>query len=182
MRGILGLLPILFLCLAASSKPSTSTADANQPTPRSTDASTPTQPVPTRVAAPTPPAPPPQPPAFEALAIRNSTVLAVRLQPGSDPKAARHEDTFDAVWAQSGRVNGQVVVPAGKSTATGSGAGGGALSDHFARREKNSAWTGTHQAASRTDSRRVGESVGSRFTDLFWIFLSIPSGAHCEST
>jgi hypothetical protein len=61
--------------------------------------------------------------------IRNGPVLAVRLQSASEPKADWHEDDFDAIWAQFGRVNGQAIVPAG-----GKAAG----------------WTGTEQAASRT--------------------------------
>ena len=159
-RSILGLLPILFLCLAASSKPSTSTADAKQPTLTSTDPSTPTQPVPTLVAAPTPPAPPPQPPPFEALAIRNGTVVAVRLQAASHRKADRQEDDFDALSVQSGRANGQPIVSSGNSTATGNGACS-ALTAGFARRGKDAAWTGTYLAASRTG---VGDRVAALST------------------
>ena len=152
-RSILGLLPILFFCLAASRKPSTSTADANQPTPTSTNHSTPTLQVPTLVAAPTPQAPPPQPPALEAIVIRHRTVLAVRLEPASNPKADRQEeDDLGAVWAQSGKVNGETFVPAGKRTTINSGVG--AHAGTSARGGKGADWMATHLVASRTGSQR----------------------------
>jgi len=123
-RSILGLLPILFFCLAASRRPSTSTADANQPTPTSTNYSTPTLQVPARVAARTPQAPPPQPLALAAVVIRLGTVFVVRLQPAPAPKTGRREeDDWNAIRAQSGRVNGQTIVHPGKGTAIGSGVG-----------------------------------------------------------
>jgi len=162
MRSIIGLLPILFFCLAASRKPSTSTADANQPTPTSTNHSTPTLQVPTLVAARTPQAPPPQPPAVEALVIRCRTVLAVRLQPAANPKADRQEDELDAIGVQSGKMNGETFVPVGKRTAIDSGLGVGAHAGSSARGGKGADWMATHPVASRTGSQRSSGGVPDR--------------------
>ena len=152
------MLPILFFCLAASRKPSTSTADANQPTPTSTEHSTPTLQVPTLVAARTPQAPPPQPPALETLVIRHRRVLAVRLEAALEPKADRQEeDDLDAIGAHSGRVNGQTT---GKRTAIASGVG--ALAFSPARGGKGADWMATHQVASRTGSQRASGGVLDR--------------------
>jgi len=163
-RSILGLLPILFFCLAASRKPSTSTADANQPTPTSTDHSTPTLQVPALVAARTPQAPPPQPPALPAHLIWHGTVLAVRLQPAWDGNADRQEeDDLGAIWAQAGRVNRQTLVPAGKRTAIGSGANVSALAVSSARGGKGADWMATHQVArERAVSDRAAVSSTAR--------------------
>jgi len=109
---------IFSLTACSKNKPYSSTADANQPSPTSTDRSTPTPKVPTTVAAPTPPEPPPQPPAFQPGVTPSGKVLAVRNQstlgpPANQQREREKEDNVDPTLAPAPSVDGTTIVPAG---------------------------------------------------------------------
>jgi hypothetical protein len=108
-RDVLGFVVFLFFFLTActNNKPYLSAADANPPSPTSTDKSTPTPKAPTQVAAPTPPEPPPQPPALQPGVNPGGQSLAVSLA----PKGNQQADPSEGAWLAS--AYGNTIVPAG---------------------------------------------------------------------
>ena len=110
-RNVLGFVVVLFFFLTACTKykPYLSAADANQPSPTSTDKSTPTLKAPTQVAVPTPPEPPPQPPSFPPGVIPRGRLLAVSFP----PKANQQADQGATNFARSPSADRKTFVPAG---------------------------------------------------------------------